>query len=665
MNARIKTNKNAPVPETNASLLSEFDIGLLREGRHYMLYKHLGAHYRKVNGIWGVQFGVWAPGADAVSVMGAFNDWNKDQDKMAPRWDSSGVWELFVPGIEPGAYYKFHIKGNDGTALDKADPFAFETERPPYTASRVTMPSSFKWNDKKWINQRNKTHIKEQPLSIYELHTGSWRRVPEEDNRYLSFREMAAWLPAYCAEMDFTHVELLPVMEHPFYGSWGYQITGYFAPSSRFGTPDDFRFLVNELHRHNIGVILDWVPSHFPGDAHGLYRFDGSHLFEHADPREGFHPDWQSYIFNYGRNEVRAFLISNALFWLNEFHIDGLRVDAVASMLYRDYSRKEGEWLPNIHGGRNNLEAITFLQEFNLAVHTHAPGTFTIAEESTAFPGVTHSVADGGLGFDFKWMMGWMHDTLQYFKRDALYRSFHQYDLTFSLQYAFSESFVLPLSHDEVVHGKHSLLNKMPGDEWQKAANLRMLYSYMYGHPGAKLLFMGAELAQQKEWAHESSLDWHLLESPFHGGMQSLVKQLNTLYKGNACLYENNYRPEGFEWIDHGDSNNSVYSWIRKGKLKDDYLVFILNAQPQTQHNYCTGVPGAAILMEVLNTDDTIYGGSGKSNREPIVPQPAQMHNREYMASLVLPPLSVIVLKPVATKPKPGKAKKIPQPTDE
>ncbi len=649
----VKTKKNSTDRVSgHMGLLSDFDICLFREGRHYMLYMHLGAHAVTQNSIEGVQFSVWAPNAKSVTVMGDFNHWNKEELKLNPRWDSSGIWELFVPGLQVGSLYKYHITGDNGFAVDKADPFAFEAELPPHTASRISGKSAFKWTDKKWLNARIKADIKSKPLSIYEVHIGSWRRVPEEDNRYLTFREMAEWLPDYCADMAFTHVELMPIMEHPFYGSWGYQITGYFAPSSRFGTPDDFRFLINELHKRNIGVLLDWVPSHFPGDAHGLYQFDGTHVFEHADPREGFHQDWQSYIFNYGRNEVKSFLISNAIFWLNEFHIDGLRVDAVASMLYRDYSRKEGEWVPNIHGGRENLEAIAFLKEFNEAVHKYAPGTFTVAEESTAFPGVTHPVADGGLGFDFKWMMGWMHDSLRYFERDTLYRSFHQYDLTFSLNYAFSESFVLPLSHDEVVHGKHSLINKMPGDDWQRAASLRMLYAYMYGHPGAKLLFMGAEIGQQHEWQHEESLDWNLLNHDFHAGIQNLVKELNTIYRNEKPMYELNYSNEGFEWIDNTDSTNCVYSWIRKSDDPSDHLIFILNAQPVYHEHYRIGVPTGNHLRELLNTDAVLYGGSGVNTTKQITPEVTSMHHRLFSIEIALPPLSVIVLQPVKSKRK-------------
>jgi 1,4-alpha-glucan branching enzyme len=644
---KIKKDKESPSQQEHNSMLSAFDIGLFREGKHYMLYKHLGAHVITINEVQGVQFSVWAPGANYVSVTGDFNDWDKGAHKLAPRWDSSGIWELFVPGINEGSIYKYHIGNASGFNVDKADPFGFEMEIPPHTATKVVGQSKFKWSDKKWLNRRSDKSISELPLAIYEVHPGSWRRVPDEGNRWLTYREMAEELPEYCVAMGFTHVELMPVMEHPFYGSWGYQLTGYFAPSSRFGNADDFRYLINALHKQNIGVILDWVPSHFPGDAHGLYEFDGTHLYEHADPREGYHPDWKSYIFNYGRNEVRSFLISNAIFWLEQFHIDGLRVDAVASMLYRDYSRNAGEWIPNHLGGRENLEAISFLRELNEAVHTLQPGTFTIAEESTAFPGVTASVADGGLGFDFKWMMGWMHDTLEYFKKDPLYRSFHQHDLTFSMQYAYSEKFILPLSHDEVVHGKHSLIGKMPGDDWQQAANLRLLFAYMYAHPGGKLIFMGGEFGQSHEWQHDFSLDWHLLEQPFHKGLQALIKDLNHLYQDETALYQNNYSHEGFEWIDHNDTQNSVFCWIRKGKKNGDYLLFIMNATPNVLNDYRIGVPYDRALQEILNTDNHVYGGSNRLNNEPVVPDNIPAHSRSHSISLTLPPLGLLILKPV------------------
>lgn len=648
---RDKINEGKPENVNEpASLFSDFDISLFREGRHFMLYKHMGAHVVTSKDRTGVQFSVWAPSADYVSVIGDFNDWNTASHPMAPRWDGSGIWELFVPSLDPGTLYKFHI-GNAGFTADKADPFGFAMEMPPHTASRVVAQSSFRWTDRKWLSGRIKRHITQLPLSIYEVHPGSWRRIPEEGNRWLTYRELAEWLPQYCNDLGFTHVELLPISEHPFYGSWGYQVSGYFAPTARLGSPDDLRFLIDTLHNHNIGVILDWVPSHFPGDAHGLSRFDGSHLYEHADPREGYHPDWKSWIFNYGRNEVRAYLISNAIFWLDEYHIDGLRVDAVASMLYRDYSRKEGEWIPNHMGGRENLEAIDFLKQLNEAIHSLQPGTFTIAEESTAFPGVTHAVQDGGLGFDFKWMMGWMHDTLEYFSKDPVYRSFHQHLLTFSLHYAWSERFVLPLSHDEVVHGKGSLIQKMPGDEWQKAANLRLLYGYMYGHPGAKLLFMGSEWAQRREWQHDYSLDWHLAEQPFPAGIRHLVTRLNELYRSEPALYADNYRPESFEWIDFSDTQNSVFCWLRKGPDVYDQMIFIAHATPGVLKHYRLGVPIMAYWRIVLQTDDAVFGGCDTANEPVFISQEKPFHGRPFSVEINLAPLSVIILQPVRDRP--------------
>lgn len=655
MNAVTNTTKKAkaqqkPATKVNgmqhATMLSEFDIALFREGRHYMLYKHLGAQPYTFNKIKGVQFSVWAPNASIVSVIGDFNNWNGSSHLMKSRWDSSGIWELFVPDVKEESLYKFQVHHADGSTTDKADPFAFSCENPPFTASRITAESTFKWSDKKWLNKRQKESITEQPLSIYEMHIGSWRRIPEEGNRFMSYRELAEYLPAYCKETGFTHVEFMPVMEHPFFGSWGYQITGYFAASARFGTADDFKYLINALHKEDIGVILDWVPSHFPGDIHGLIQYDGTHLYEHSNPQEGYHPDWKSYIFNYGRNEVRAFLISNAIFWLEQFHIDGLRVDAVASMLYRDYSRKEGEWTRNHLGGRENLEAITFLQEFNQAVHQLVPGTFTVAEESTAFPGVTASVEHGGLGFDFKWMMGWMHDTLEYFKKDPLYRSFHQDQLTFSLHYAYSEKFVLPLSHDEVVHGKRSLIEKMPGDEWQQAANLRLLYAYMWAHPGAKLLFMGGEFAQMHEWQHDFSMDWHLTERPFHKGLQLLIKDLNQYYRSEKAWFQNNYKKDGFEWIDRSDTRNSVLSWVQKGQDERDYILFVMNATPQVLQGYQLGIHQPDSLIEILNTDSRNYGGSDLKNNDTVVATHEPKHGRAFSITLTLPPLALIALKP-------------------
>ncbi|HSI90591.1 MAG TPA: 1,4-alpha-glucan branching protein GlgB, partial [Adhaeribacter sp.] len=577
----IATAEN-PVSD-HCTRFTEFDIHLFREGRHYKLYEKFGAHIMTHNGVQGTYFALWAPNAEAVSVIGDFNHWQPGDCKMYPRYDHSGIWEGFFPGIGHGALYKYHIRSHhNGFQVAKADPFGFLAEEPPRTAS-VVWDLDYKWSDKKWLQTRSKCANKPQPYSVYEMHVGSWRRVPEEGNRHLTYRELAEELPAYIKELGFTHVEFMPVMEHPFYGSWGYQVTGYFATSSRFGTPQDFMYLVDALHEAGIGVILDWVPSHFPSDEHGLVYFDGTHLYEHEDPRKGFHPDWKSYIFNYGRNEVKSFLISNALFWIEKYHADGLRVDAVASMLYLDYSRKHNEWIPNEYGGRENLEAIAFIREFNDAIKQAHPDAITVAEESTAFPGVSKPVSEGGLGFNMKWMMGWMHDTLSYFQLDPVYRHHHQGQITFSIIYAFSENFMLPLSHDEVVYGKGSLVRKMPGDEWQQFANLRLLYAYMYAHPGAKLLFMGAEFGQTSEWAHESSLDWHLNQYPLHQGVHKLVSRLNEAYKNEKALYEKEFEPDGFEWIDFHDAANSVMSFLRRGKADKEQVLVVCNFTPVTR----------------------------------------------------------------------------------
>lgn len=631
--------------DTPFSLFTDFDINLFKAGTHYRLYEKLGAHTVTHNGVAGTYFAVWAPNAHYVTVIGNFNCWNRHSHPMNVRWDSSGIWELFIPHIGKTEYYKYYIEGQNGHNVEKADPFATHCETPPATAS-VVWDLDFKWSDKKWLKERSKTHALDKAISIYEVHLGSWRRHPGT-NQFLTYRELAEQLPAYCVYMGFTHVELMPVMEHPFYGSWGYQVTGYFAPTSRYGTPQDFMHLVDELHKAGIGVILDWVPSHFPGDEHGLVYFDGTHLFEHDDPRKGFHPDWQSYIFNYGRNEVRAFLVSSALYWLDKFHIDGLRVDGVASMLYLDYSRKPGEWEPNIYGGRENLEAVGFLQAFNEAVHQHHPDTFTVAEESTAWTKVTHPIHEGGLGFDMKWMMGWMHDTLFYFRHDPVYRSYHHDLLPFSIYYTFSEKFVLPLSHDEVVYGKGSLINKMPGDGWQQFANLRLLYSYMYAHPGAKMIFMGGDFAQHYEWRHDHSLDWDENNHPLHTGIQTLLRDLNALYRTERAFYENNFSNEGFEWIDFNDRQNSVLSWVRKGHNQADDLIFVLNFTPMPCENYRIGVPYRGFYKEVFNSDHAVYGGSGMHNEEELETAPIGKHGRTHSLSLSLPPLGMIVLKPV------------------
>ena len=632
-------------PVVSFSLLNDYDIHLFREGRHFRLYEKLGSHLTEVNDAKGTYFGVWAPNARKVSVVGNFNGWNPHSHILFIRWDGSGIWEGFIPGLGHGEVYKYHIESTLGDFhVEKGDPFASRWEEPPRTAS-IIWDRSFAWGDRKWMDERKETAGKPKPVSVYEMHLGSWRRCREEGNRYLTYRELAAQLPEYLKDLGFTHVEFMPVTEHPFYGSWGYQVTGYFAPTSRFGAPQDFMFLVNELHRAGIGVILDWVPSHFPSDQHGLSYFDGSHLYEHQDMREGYHPDWKSYIFNYGRNEVRCFLISNAIFWLDVYHADGLRVDAVASMLYRDYSRKEGEWIPNRFGGRENLEAISFLKQVNEATHEEFPDISNMAEESTAWPMVTRPSYVGGLGFDMKWMMGWMHDTLMYFSKDPVHRHYHQNDITFSIIYAFTEHYILPLSHDEVVYGKGSLINKMPGDEWQKFANLRLLYSYMFAHPGGKLLFMGCEFAQMAEWAHDSSLDWHLLNYNPHRGIKKIIKRLNSIYSQEKAFYERQFEPEGFEWIDIHDSVNSVISFCRKGKSDDDLIVAVFNFTPVPRYDYHIGVPSGGKWVELFNSDEWDFGGSNVRNPWEVEAWEHPTHDRPNTLSLTLPPLGAIFMK--------------------
>ncbi|MCF0062485.1 1,4-alpha-glucan branching protein GlgB [Dyadobacter chenwenxiniae] len=625
-------------------MLSGFDIDLFTSGAHYHIYNKLGSHIIERDGVQGTHFAVWAPNAQQVSVVGNFNGWNRESHPLQSRADYSGIWEGFLPTIGRGEYYKYFIRSNSGYEVEKGDPYAFHWETPPHTAS-VVWDLDFEWSDAQWLENRKSAPPLSKPISIYEMHIGSWRRVHEEEGRFLTYRELAAELPQYCNYMGFTHVEFMPVMEHPFYGSWGYQLTGYFAPSSRFGTPQDFMYLIDTLHNAGVGVILDWVPSHFPTDEHGLGYFDGTHLYEHADPKKGFHPDWKSFIFNYGRNEVKAFLISNAIYWLDKFHIDALRVDAVASMLYLDYSRNEGEWIPNQYGGRENLEALDFLREFNNAVHTNFPDVMTIAEESTAWPGVTSPTTNGGLGFDMKWMMGWMHDTLSYFQRDPVYRSHHQGQLAFSIHYAFSEKFTLPLSHDEVVYGKNSMINKMTGNHWQQFANLRLLYGYMFGHPGAKLLFMGAEFAQRHEWRHDFSLDWDENLNPFHNGIQKVLKDLNALYQSEPALYEKNFSADGFEWIDNQDGVNSVMSWVRKGNNEADDLIFVANFTPIVRSNYRIGVSKPGYYQEIFNTDNLKYGGSDLLHLDEQESFPIPKHSRIHSIPLVLPPLAIVVLK--------------------
>ena len=621
------------------------DIFLFREGRHVRLYEKLGAHPMRVAADTGVHFAVWAPNARAVSVIGDFNGWRKGAHPLKVRDDGSGLWAGFIPGINRGALYKYHIIARDsGYEVEKADPFASQSELPPRTAS-VVYDGTYAWQDEAWMASRGERIALNAPVSIYEIHAGSWRRVPEQGGRWLSYRELAAELPSYIADMGFTHVEFMPLTEHPFYGSWGYQTTGYFAPTARFGAPEDLMYLIDALHHYGIGVILDWVPSHFPTDMHGLGFFDGTHLFEHSDPRRGYHPEWHSSLFNYGRHEVRSILVSSALYWLDRFHIDGLRVDGVASMLYRDYARAPGEWIPNAHGGRENDEAIQFLRELNEAVYRHYPDTQTMAEESTAWPQVSRPVYAGGLGFGYKWNMGWMHDTLDYMEKDPIHRKYHQGQLTFSLWYAFQENFVLPLSHDEVVYGKRSLIAKMPGDDWQRFANLRVLFAYMFCHPGKKLLFMGAEFAQWREWAHEGSLDWHLLDYEPHRGIQRLVRDLNALYRGEPALHRADAEPAGFCWLDTGDWEQSVISFYRLGEPTDEPLLVVANFTPLPRHNYRLGVMQPGLWREVLNTDATVYGGSGQGNLGGLATAPVAAHGALQSLNLVLPPLSVLVFK--------------------
>ncbi len=624
--------------------MTDHDIYLFKEGNHFRLYDELGSHVGAKDGAAGTWFRVWAPNAERVSVIGDFNGWSRDSHGMHPRHDGSGIWELFIPGVGEGMIYKYHIDSRyHGYQVDKADPFAVHCETPPRTGS-IVWSLQYSWGDGDWMKDRHRANALDAPMSIYEVHIGSWRRVPEDWNRSLSYRELAPQLAAYVRDMGYTHVELLPVMEHPFYGSWGYQTTGYFAPSSRYGTPQDFMFLVETLHRNGIGVILDWVPSHFPGDQHGLAFFDGTHLFEHGDPREGYHPDWSSYIFNYGRHEVRAFLISSAMYWLDKYHIDGIRVDAVASMLYRNYSRKEGEWIPNVFGGRENLEAIAFLKRFNEVVYGTFPDVQTIAEESTDWPMVSRPVYVGGLGFGMKWNMGWMHDTLDYFAKDPVFRKFHHNQLTFSIWYAFSENFVLSISHDEVVHGKGALAGKMPGDEWQKYANLRLLLGYMFGHPGKKLLFMGCELGQWREWNHEESLEWHVLEFPFHRGVQRWVRDLNMLMRAEPALHEVDFSLDGFSWVDFRDWEASVIIFLRKDRTNGRLVLVACNLTPVIRSGYRVGVPVGGYWHEALNSDSEAYGGSNVGNGGGVHTEAIPSHGQAQSVPLTLPPLGVVFL---------------------
>ncbi len=622
--------------------LTDFDIYLFNAGDHHRIYEKLGAHYAEVNGVGGVQFAVWAPAARSVSVIGDFNRWDRRFHAMRVL-GSSGIWEIFIPGLPEGTLYKYHVKTQQGFVLDKTDPYGTEMELRPRTAARVNFLQGHQWHDQEWMERRAKEDQLAKPMAIYEVHLGSWQL--KEGGRWMSYRELAEELVRYVREAGYTHIELMPIMEHPYDGSWGYQVTGYYAPTSRFGSPQDFMYFVDYCHQNNIGVILDWVPAHFPKDIHALGLFDGTHVYEHADPRKGEHVDWGTYIFNYGRNEVKNFLVGNSLFWLEKYHVDALRIDAVASMLYLDYSRKEGEWIPNRYGGRENLEAIEFIKHMNAVVHQYYPGVLMIAEESTAWPGVTHALEHNGLGFDLKWNMGWMHDMLEYFSKDPIYRRYHHDKLTFAAWYAWSERFLLPLSHDEVVHGKRSLLDKMPGDVWQKFANLRALYALMYAFPGKKLLFMGGEFAQWTEWNFERSLDWALLDYEYHRGVFKLVQDLNALYKTQAALHAVDFSHEGFEWIDFSDHASSIVSFERKAGEGSEIVIAVFNFTPVPRYGYRIGVRHEGVYAELLNTDALVYGGSNVGNAGEVHADAVPCHNRNYSLSLTLPPLGALFLK--------------------
>jgi 1,4-alpha-glucan branching enzyme len=641
-----KAGPHTPTTENRqpTTLLSDWDYHLFNEGSHHRLWDKLGAHLLEKDGVSGTMFAVWAPNAAYVSVIGDFNGWNRDSHPLESR-GPSGIWEGFVPHVGKGTKYKYHIRSRHNRyAVDKADPLGVHCETPPLTAS-IVWDLEYEWQDDTWMRTRAERNAFTAPIAVYEMHIGSWRRVGEDNNRPLSYRELAEPLAEYLRNMNFTHVELMPVMEHPFYGSWGYQVTGFFAPTSRYGTPQDLMYMIDVLHQNGIGVILDWVPSHFPTDEHGLSYFDGTHLYEHADPRKGFHPDWGSLIFNYGRNEVRSFLLSSALYWLGVYHVDGLRVDAVASMLYLDYSRKQGEWIPNDFGGRENVEAITFLRRMNEDIYKVHPDVQVIAEESTAWPMVSRPTYIGGLGFGMKWDMGWMHDSLRYFSKDPIHRRFHHNDLTFRMMYAFTENFVLPLSHDEVVHGKGSLIGKMRGDEWQRFANLRLLFAHMYSQPGKKLIFMGGEIGQWQEWNHDASLDWHLLEFFPHATLQRWVEDLNKTYRQIPALHELDLSPEGFEWIDCCDSENSVLSILRRSRSNPDQMVVVvLNFTPVPRYNYMIGVPRRGRWREILNSDSPLYGGSGQGNMGGVDAAPIPLHGRRWSVNLTLPPLGAVFL---------------------
>jgi len=618
---------------------------LLAEGTHYRAYEKLGAHITEKDGERGVQFAVWAPNARRVSIIGDFNSWNPNAAIMRP--STAGIWEGFVPGIGQGASYKYHIESRyRDYKVDKADPYGFASEVRPKTASRVWNLETYSWHDESWMKNRANANSLSSPLSFYEFHLGSWKRAPEDGNRWLTYRELAPLLADYVHDAGFTHIEFLPVMEHPFDGSWGYETLGYFAPTSRFGTPDDFMHLVDYLHQRGIGVVLDWVPAHFPKDEAGLGYFDGSHLYEHEDPRQGEHPDWNTFVFNYGRNEVQNFLISNALFWMDKYHVDGLRVDAVASMLYLDYGRREGQWIPNRFGGKENLDAIHFLRTLNEHVYGSYPDAMMIAEESTSWPQVSRPIYLGGLGFGLKWNMGWMHDVLNYISQDPVFRTYHQNEITFSLVYGFAENFVLPFSHDEVVYGKSSMIRKMPGDDWQMFANLRLLYGFMFGHPGKKLLFMGDEFGQWSEWNHDASLQWNLLEHPSHAGLARWVRDLNTLYRGQPSLHATDFNAAGFEWVDCKDFQRSIISFLRRGQNPNDQLLFVCNFTPVVRQNYRVGVPLEGYWKEILNSDAPLYGGSGQGNFGGLSTVPLPIHGRPFSLNMTLPPLGILIFRP-------------------
>ena len=635
--------ENIHLPVQPFSLLNPDDIERYQSGEHSRIYEKLGSREVTCLGNKGTYFAVWAPHAKRVSVVGDFNGWNPSQHVLFARWDESGIWEGFIPAIADAFLYKYCIVDALGELIEKGDPFAFRWENRPKTAS-ITCNLSYAWQDEKWMEKRHRFNSFNKPFSVYEVHLGSWRRNPEFPSRFLSYRQLAVSLPQYCSSMGFTHVELMPVMEHPLDASWGYQQTGYYAASARFGSPQDLMYLIDVFHEFEIAVIMDWVPSHFPYDKHGLHQFDGTSLYEHGDVRKGFHPDWKSYIFDTGRMEVKSFLLSNAVFWFDYYHIDGMRVDAVASMLQLNYSRKEGEWIPNIYGGSENLENISFLRQLNDLIYSQFPGVQMIAEESSTWPGVTHSTNKNGLGFGMKWMMGWMNDTLTYFKREPIYRKHHHNDITFSFLYAFTERFMLPLSHDEVVHGKSSMIGKMPGDEWNRYANLRLLYTYMWMHPGAKLLFMGNEFAQDAEWNFATSLDWHLLEHPSHRGIQNLVKQLNHTYKSEPALYERSFDANGFEWIAGDDTENSILVFIRKGENEMDHLIVVLNFNDKAHSQYRIGVPKAGQYIEVFNSDASVFWGRGGHN-ELLDTEVIKMHTHENSISINLPALSGVAFK--------------------